>query len=607
MGLGELPLSFAACTNQIEMVRLLLEFGADICEVDSEGNTIFHHLIRCENLGMYEFLVDYYRNHNTPSHTKENTIMPWERQNDCEMTPFTYSAFLGNEKMFCALLERRRELQWKYGSVSCFLYPIDDLDTPLPESPYQRQPALHWIVHNAHLNLLRHTRIAELLRKKWDRFAERIFLRKLIFTIIYLFAFSLSSILRPRLSDHSSSESDSLSDPIYVTSDPISVASIPTENTLSPPPPSPLSSPYPFLSIFDSLLTNHSLSHSELFFLFLYLITEIVLIVGAINKFHREIREMFRVGVSAYWGCHGAPFVENFTSSSFVVVLFVSYSLEFSGGPGATLTRSIAGVLAYAYVVFFLLGFRLTGPFLVIVGRMACVDLVRFFLLFSVFLFGFTQAFFILFEEEGSAAFIERIRRCFMVILGELDADEYTKHWLGIFLFSVYVIIVVILLLNLLIAEMGDTYSKGIDEADRSWLLERARIIFSIEHEMSSEERQSEENRYWVTINGLRYIQVEEIDEEWGREDKDEEPLTQIHATVQNLLHRLNRLEQSISAHSTPSSLHPPPTTPRHTATPSPSSPPILMSPMMYGSPANPPSSPLLSTSRAKKTTIIYK
>ena len=101
---------------------------------------------------------------------------------------------------------------------------------------------------------------------------------------------------------------------------------------------------------------------------------------------------------------------------------------------------------------------------------------------------------------------------------GQLDAEEYSTTWLGVVYIVTYVVIVVILLLNLLVAEMGDTYSKGIDHADRSWLLERARIIFSIEYELSEEERLEPANRYWITIAGKRYIQVEEIDEEWGME-----------------------------------------------------------------------------------------
>jgi hypothetical protein len=43
--------------------------------------------------------------------------------------------------------------------------------------------------------------------------------------------------------------------------------------------------------------------------------------------------------------------------------------------------------------------------------------------------------------------------------------------------------------------------------------LERARIVFAIESEMSTEERDLPTNKYWTNIDGERYLQVEEVDE----------------------------------------------------------------------------------------------
>jgi hypothetical protein len=395
MGLGEVPLSFAACTNQREMVEVLLDAGADMCDTDTAGNTVFHHLMRKENLTMFDFLVDCYHRREERGWTATSSTLPWDIANASGMTPFTYSAYLGSEKMFCALLERRHELQWKYGSVTCYLYPLDDLDTPLIETG-NRKPALHWIVHNEHLDLLRQTRIAELLRKKWDRFAERIFLRKLFFTLFYLLAFSLSSILRPSSTEWSWVWR-MFSNPLDDLHDPSAIHSVGASGILS------------WIDHFRGSPIS----------ILIYYFAELTVFLGALNKGWNEANEMSRLGLSAYWKCSGALFVENFSSTCYVIVLFLSYALEVTGLPGVVVTRSIAGLLAYIYMLFFFLGFRLTGPFIVIVGRMASVDLVRFFLLFSVFLFGYSQAFYVLFEDQGVLAFVERIRLCFMVILGE--------------------------------------------------------------------------------------------------------------------------------------------------------------------------------------------
>jgi hypothetical protein len=43
--------------------------------------------------------------------------------------------------------------------------------------------------------------------------------------------------------------------------------------------------------------------------------------------------------------------------------------------------------------------------------------------------------------------------------------------------------------------------------------LERARIVFAIENEMSTTDRNLPQNKYWTNVDGERYLQVEEVDE----------------------------------------------------------------------------------------------
>ncbi len=48
--------------------------------------------------------------------------------------------------------------------------------------------------------------------------------------------------------------------------------------------------------------------------------------------------------------------------------------------------------------------------------------------------------------------------------------------------------------------------------------MERARIVFAIENEMSTDERKLDANKYWTNIDGERYLQVEEIDKNCFRD-----------------------------------------------------------------------------------------
>ena len=107
-------------------------------------------------------------------------------------------------------------------------------------------------------------------------------------------------------------------------------------------------------------------------------------------------------------------------------------------------------------------------------------------------------------------------------MLGDFELDQfadtpYTAVSVG--LLVVYVVTITILLLNLLIAMMGDTYEKINESAEKSWHLERARIIYAIESEMSPEERL--EYKYWTEIDGRRYMQVLEFDPTHFKRDKE--------------------------------------------------------------------------------------
>jgi hypothetical protein len=134
-------------------------------------------------------------------------------------------------------------------------------------------------------------------------------------------------------------------------------------------------------------------------------------------------------------------------------------------------------------------------------------------------------------------------------MLGDFDLDAYTNttyYYVSVPLLIFYIIVVTILLLNLLIAMMGDTYGNIIEGATQIWLvikeinfclfifkiffeinrhLERARIVFAIENEMSTKERNLSENKYWTNIDGERYLQVEEVDDKVfvGEEDDGDE------------------------------------------------------------------------------------
>ncbi len=58
-----------------------------------------------------------------------------------------------------------------------------------------RAGALELIVNSAHVKLLMHPRVVDLVNTKWERFAARVFQRRFISTLSYLLVFMLTTIL----------------------------------------------------------------------------------------------------------------------------------------------------------------------------------------------------------------------------------------------------------------------------------------------------------------------------------------------------------------------------------------------------------------------------
>ena len=66
-------------------------------------------------------------------------------------------------------------------------------------------------------------------------------------------------------------------------------------------------------------------------------------------------------------------------------------------------------------------------------------------------------------------------------------------------------------------------------KAELRWRMERCRIIQSIETSLSDEDREREENVYWVTLNGRPYLQVEEQNQRYYDDAKVSDDLGAFH------------------------------------------------------------------------------
>lgn len=405
---------------------------------------------------------------------KEGVANPlWMRRNNEGLTPFTLAAKLGRKKMFDYLLEERMQSLWSFGPVTCVIYPLDELDdlhSKVEEKFYDG--AVEIIVVNSHFELLMNPRIIALLDKKWKAFGERHFWRRIVFMIFFIIAFCVFTVVRQDILADCNEE--------------------------------------------DQCLERTWFQWFSFVGLFLFVI------MVAAWKVQREVIEMKSSGVMSYFSASGPAMLENMLSWGFAISMAAFSLLHFEFPSWARFFLATAATCLMSYFSFFLLvGIPLTGPLVIMVLKMLHDDVLRFCVVYGVFLATFSVGFFVLDDRRGWGGFIDIVKTCFLASFGDFDFEG--KQGLdSILLLVVFIVVVSTLMINLLIAMMGDTYGNVNQDKDMYLQLARAHIIFAIENEMTPEERKHPDNRWWVTIKGTDYLQVEIEDEDHFKQGQEE-------------------------------------------------------------------------------------
>ncbi|XP_077294935.1 transient receptor potential cation channel subfamily V member nanchung [Arctopsyche grandis] len=242
---------------------------------------------------------------------------------------------------------------------------------------------------------------------------------------------------------------------------------------------------------------------------------EIALWFGSILYIIAALREAHFLGYKM--------FIENLMTAP-SRVMFLSSCLLMLALPGLRLAcldevedhvAVIIMLTTAPYFLFYCRGFKTVGPFVVMIYRMVTGDLLRFVCIYLVFVMGFSQAYYIIFLSfdsntpdgtDGSmtnpmASPMESIMAMFLMSLtsfgdyyGAFERTDHEiegkvrKYKLNYVLFVIYMVIVAILLVNMLIAMMGNTYQK-IAETRNEWQRQWARIVLVVERGVSPVER----------------------------------------------------------------------------------------------------------------------
>ncbi|KDO31441.1 hypothetical protein SPRG_04056 [Saprolegnia parasitica CBS 223.65] len=520
--LGGTPLLFALASHLLEAATLILAAAAkapagspaaktSIAMTDGFGNNALHLAVVHDLPDVYDFAIKHAMAlypYACPARFEPANAAPYDlsaflkqlygtdkaafsqflsQPNGDNLSPLTMAAAMGKSTMFQHILSAQTTTAWMYGPVTAKMIPLRGL-----EEPYGASPATH--VHKtaieclcsyrrisccipvattsdtlrARLDLLSTFEVKTLIDKKWAFVGGALFHRACVRHVLYTLVLTASTLAADHYRHH----------------------------------------PFSVRRGGYSLLAD------------LYILLE------TYAKVAREIREIRVHGVRDYWHDTGAAMVDTVLKLSQVVMV--------TGAVVARLQRQlewedcfVAGALlgAYMHMLFFLYGFRRTGAFIVMLHRMLFSDAVRFTLVYVSILLGFGTSLYVIVDaRDGPGPLGDRLKSLVLAAFAAtFSFDEYRLCRMPIpaqlFIFA-YMVLVVIVLINLLIAMMGNTYDSIIDGAEQRWYAERVNIMSSLTTGLARDAVARSRLKYAVELgHGLakeRYLQVELVDvEKW--------------------------------------------------------------------------------------------
>ncbi|XP_062275922.1 transient receptor potential cation channel subfamily V member 1-like [Scomber scombrus] len=470
---GELPLSLAACTNQPNIVSFLMDNPhrkADPTDKDSQGNTVLHTLavIADNTTENTDMIVRMYDDILIQHHKLEkiSKVQLEAIENNKGLTPLKLAAKLGKIGLFRHILHReftdeetkplsRKFTEWSYGPVHSSLYDISSIDTKKDNS------VLEIIVFGSEIpnrpEMLQIEPLRSLLKDKWDRFASKLFLVNFLVYLMYLIIFT-------------------------------SVAFYRKEGQ----PPFPVD---------DAPLD------------YVRCIGEVISVLGAVWFFYKAIT-IFRKNPPNF----KALYIDGFCDIIFFVqaaLLLIGAILYFCGRKEYVGLLVISLALAWINVLYYSRGFKQMGMYNVMMQRMILGDILHFLCFYSVFLFGFSAAIVALIDDSSPAfkkqanatqarvmTFDMETFKCkrptyndirfttlelfkFTIGMGDLEFTDHVQYKEVFYILLIsYIVLTYILLLNMLIALMGNTVERISEESENIWNLRRAMTILDLERSL---------------------------------------------------------------------------------------------------------------------------
>ncbi|XP_032691280.1 uncharacterized protein LOC116853977 [Odontomachus brunneus] len=446
--LGEYPLAWAACCTNESVYNLLLDSGADPDEQDSFGNMILHMVVVCDKLDMFGYALRH------PKLPARNGIV-----NAAGLTPLTLACQLGRAEVFREMLELSAREFWRYSNITCSAYPLNALDTLLPDGRTNWNSALFIILNGTkeeHLDMLDGGIIQRLLEEKWKTFARLQFLKRLIILVFHLASLSLAVYFRPADMDAVLLQwPEEITDVVRIAAECSTVLGV--------------------LSYILVQLGGEMINIGPLSFLK--------------QLSHEPAKLIFVISNLLILACIPCRIAGNRHAEDAILVFAV---------PGS-----------WFLLMFFAGAIRLTGPFVTMVYSMITGDMLTFGIIYTIVLFGFSQSFYFLYKGFPGVksslyhSYPSTWMALFQITLGDYNYAELsnlTYSNLSKTVFAIFMVLVPILLLNMLIAMMGNTYAHVIEQSEKEFVKQWAKIVVSLERAVSQKDAHNYLQEYSIKL-----------------------------------------------------------------------------------------------------------
>ena len=554
--LGELPVCFAACSNQADVFEFLLENGADARETTQEGNNVLHLIVLNDSLEKLrseaaagEIHVRLFRSiRGCLSDDAYKSLS--EQENKDGYTPLLLAAAHGSPKMFSLLFDEEWiKAAWTYGPVTCKRMLLDGVDVPLgpPTSrrdseafiaseggrrPAKKASILEELVDKGRGDVLVESHISELVEAKWRTYGDRIFRRTLLvslllavavfflplfkvdadplFMAVHVGLFLVSIFVSERMFAENGEESNSalfrylfhvdtkkefaLSAELQGAVGWIcSIASVDLGD----------------LSCQIRAAATHPPYPEEVLALFLPPILKILFFVyvgrAAVLPF---IAMLIPLKTWEYYVHTAAVSVQD---RSWLSV--AAEALSVSLATGEAVLYCAVSLLTFANLASLVLVFERLGCFAFVLARTVRNDLPSFAAVYSLVLLAFAHVRFLASNplHAGVAEGVDSVWRIFSAVLGEFRDENksvcrYTTTVTvvtGVTVANYFLSTVV--LVNLLIAMLGRTYDASREEVKKDWRLHRASIVVKFDRRMTANQRRAKDKLFWLSgVDGTR-------------------------------------------------------------------------------------------------------